>query len=296
MVCPSGDQEGITANPSSDVRHRICPIGIDSTHSAILTLRSGSGRRLAQKAISLPSGDQHDWMMSTGSEVRRVDVPSNAINQSCWCLPCLYPKPSDCSSSRVYSTEIVLVSGWLSSSIGFQALCARKAFPSGRQLYSVISWLRLLTCWASPPASGSICICAEPFRSLRNARDWPSGDQRGAKSRCLLLPVPVNCLGVCALLSLLWISQMALLVVLVSSSHWRTVYAISEPSGEICGSLTTFNANKSSTPIKGFVVGIVASCVAGTWIVVDEAIIVSWAMGRGVVAISSFSIIYDSIR
>src|SRR6266852_4426755 len=111
MVCPSGDQEGICADPSSDVRHRIWPVDNVNTHSAILTLRSGSGRRLAQKAISLPSGAQHDWMMSTGSEVRRLAAPSNVISLSCWCLPCLYPKPSHCSSSWVYSTEIVLVSG-----------------------------------------------------------------------------------------------------------------------------------------------------------------------------------------
>src|SRR6266516_2866970 len=111
MVCPSGDQEGITANPSSDVRHRICPIGIDSTHSVMLTLRSGSGRRLAQKAISLPSGDQQDCITSIGSDVRRVAVPSNVSSQICWCLPSLYPKPSNCSSSLEYTIDIASVSG-----------------------------------------------------------------------------------------------------------------------------------------------------------------------------------------
>src|SRR6266849_2452078 len=111
MVCPSGDQEGICADPSSDVRHRIWPVDIVNTHSAILTPRSGSGRRLAQKAISLPSGDQHDWTMSTGSDVRRVAVPSNVSSQSCWCLPCLYPKPSNCSSSLEYTIDIASVSG-----------------------------------------------------------------------------------------------------------------------------------------------------------------------------------------
>src|SRR2546430_5857304 len=111
MFCPSGDQDGICANPSCEVRHRIWPVDNVNTHSAMLTLRSGSGRRLAQKAISLPSGDQQDCITSIGSDVRRVAVPSNVSSQICWCLPSLYPKPSNCSSSLEYTIDIASVSG-----------------------------------------------------------------------------------------------------------------------------------------------------------------------------------------
>ena len=66
---------------------------------------------------------------------------------------------------------------------------------------------------------------------------------------------------------------------------------MSELSGEICGSLASCRASRSSILTKGFSGGDAAACAAGTWIVAGEETILSLAIGRGSVAISSFSII-----
>src|SRR6266446_2622094 len=193
--------------------------------------------------------------------------------------------------------EVALVSITWRSSSGFHGLCASSAEPSGRQLYSLTSCGRLLNWRASPPCMDSRYTCIIPLRSLKNASVCPSGDQRGAKSCCAQFPC-VTCRGGSAVPSPVCTSQMALLVVSGPSLHRSTVKAICVPSGESCGSLAIWMVSRSPMLTYGCAGGVATAVGACAVVAAMRMVVASSAsacgIGRGVVGMSSFSIIHGS--
>src|SRR6266478_9524680 len=128
------------------------------------------------------------------------------------------------------------------------SLTTRKPEPSGSHTGSEAPSANVETLCASPPAIGRSHTCAPPSRVEMNASVLPSGDQRGWRSEpgppvsARALPVATSTTQTRETLRLSWSDGVA------------TLYATHLPSGESCGSLTLFNAMKSSNVIARFCV------------------------------------------